>query len=515
MVELKRIQSATPADEDDILIVGAGLAGLFLALRLAPRPVTVIAPAPLGEAASSAWAQGGLAAALDPLDSPETHASDTVAAGAGLVDPVIARLIAEEGPARVLDLIALGVPFDRTPEGALALSLEAAHSHPRVARVAGDLAGKAIMGALTAAVKDAEHITLKWPYRAVSLLQDDDGRISGIVTEDKDGHLAPLTARHTVLCTGGSGGLFRVTTNPPQSRGDSIAMAWKAGALISDPEFVQFHPTAMDVGLDPAPLATEALRGEGAILRNHKGVPFMAHYHDKAELAPRDEVARAIHSEISAGKGAFLDATVAVGKEFPAHFPTVFAACMAAGIDPRIKPIPVAPAAHYHMGGVVADAWGSSTLEALSVCGECSSTGAHGANRLASNSLLEAVVFAERIAERLKNTVLTKPGAASAEVAPDLPADALMTLRYGMAERCGVVRTAEGLSALREEIATLEDTHGPARALVTAQLMVDAALQREESRGGHFRSDFPDSRQLARRTFLTRGNGLHQCERPE
>ncbi|WP_084395876.1 L-aspartate oxidase, partial [Henriciella aquimarina] len=421
---------------------------------------------------------------------------------AGLVDPVIARLIAEEGPARVLDLIELGVPFDRTQEGALALSLEAAHSVPRVARVAGDLAGKAIMGALTAAAEEAGHITLMWPYRAVSLLQDETRRVAGVVMQDRKGRLTPMPARETILCTGGSGGLFRVTTNPPQSRGEALAMAYTAGALIADPEFVQFHPTAMDVGLDPAPLATEALRGEGAILRNAAGEPFMANYHEKAELAPRDEVARAIDSEIKAGREAFLDATVAVGKDFPAHFPTVFAACMAAGIDPRLKPIPVAPAAHYHMGGVVADTWGRSTLEGLSVCGECASTGAHGANRLASNSLLEAVVFAARIAQRLKASELVQPGTSTAEVADDLPAETLMRLREAMADKCGVVRKAAGLTPLIDEIETWMDRHGPARALVTARMMAKAALAREESRGGHFRSDFPDTNLKAQRSFL-------------
>ncbi len=487
----------------DILIVGAGLAGLFLALRLAPRKCTVIAPAPLGEAASSAWAQGGLAAALDPLDTPEAHAKDTVAAGAGLVDPVIARLIAEEGPARVLDLIELGVPFDRTPEGALSLSLEAAHSVPRVARVAGDLAGKAIMGALTTAVHASDHIELLSPLRAVGLLQDSNGRIGGIVTSDPKNRLDTLTARQTVFCTGGSGGLFRVTTNPPQSRGDALAMAWSAGALIADAEFVQFHPTAMDVGLDPAPLATEALRGEGAILRDGSGEAFMARYHEKAELAPRDEVARAIDSEIKAGRGAFLDATVAVGEAFPAHFPTVFAACMAAGIDPRIKPIPVAPAAHYHMGGVVADAWGRSTLDGLSVCGECASTGAHGANRLASNSLLEAVVFAARIAERLKSADLGEALASEGNVPQDLPGERLQSLREDMAHYCGVVREADGLRTVLDRIDAAEGEHGPARALIASRLIAGAALAREESRGGHFRSDYPDHAGDADRTFMT------------
>lgn len=497
-----RIKAGEPGPGDDILIVGAGLAGLFLALRLAPRKCTVIAPAPLGEAASSAWAQGGLAAALDPLDTAESHAADTVAAGAGLVDPIIARLIAEEGPARVLDLIEMGVPFDRTDEGALALSLEAAHSVPRVARVAGDLAGKAIMGALTAAVQAAGNITLKWPFRAVGLLQDENGQIAGAVVRDRKGNLSPLTARETIFCTGGSGGLFRVTTNPPQSRGDALAMAWSAGALIADPEFVQFHPTAMDVGLDPAPLATEALRGEGAVLLDRKGQPFMHRYHEDAELAPRDEVARAIHSERMAGRGAFLDAREAVGNEFPAHFPTVFAACMAAGIDPRVKPIPVAPAAHYHMGGVVADMWGRSTLDGLSVCGECASTGAHGANRLASNSLLEAVVFASRIADRLREADLNQPSHASGDVPDELPPDALQALRLGMAEKCGVVRDADGLASLLEDIDIMSVQHGDARALTASRLIAAAAFSREESRGGHYRSDFTETMDEARRSFV-------------
>ncbi|MBU1286898.1 MAG: FAD-dependent oxidoreductase, partial [Alphaproteobacteria bacterium] len=225
--------TAPAAATSDVLIVGAGLAGLFLALELAPRRCLVISPAPLGQAASSAWAQGGLAAALDPLDSAEQHARDTINAGAGLVDPIIARLIAEEGPARVRDLISLGVPFDRTPDGALALSLEAAHSRPRVARVAGDLAGKAIMDALVAAVAASTHITVIEGVRAVGLLQDDTNRVAGVVLRDAAGNLTTQTARQTVLCTGGTGGLFQVTTNPREARGDAIAMAYEAGALIA------------------------------------------------------------------------------------------------------------------------------------------------------------------------------------------------------------------------------------------------------------------------------------------
>ncbi|MEM6390993.1 MAG: L-aspartate oxidase, partial [Pseudomonadota bacterium] len=454
MPNTTRLRHAADAAKADVLIVGAGLAGLFLALKLSPRPCIVLTPAPLGGSASSAWAQGGIAAALAPEDSPAAHADDTLAAGAGLVDPAVAQLIAEDGAARVRDLMELGVPFDRTTDGTLALSLEAAHSHPRVARVAGDLAGRAIMDALVAAVHASPHITVVEGVKAVSLLTDGRGQVAGIVTQTRDGTPGTLAAHETVLCTGGIGGLFEVTTNPASTRGDALAMAGRAGAVLGDLEFVQFHPTAMDVGLDPAPLATEALRGEGAFLVNTDGTPFMARYHTLADLAPRDEVARAIHSERLAGRGAFLDARRAVGAQFPELFPTVFAACQSAGFDPREAPIPVAPAAHYHMGGIVSDLWGRTSLNGLSVCGECASTGAHGANRLASNSLLEAVVFADRIAQRLREGDLKPAGASEAGVPPTLPKEALATLREAMQTHCGVVRNAEGLAILG---ATLEE----------------------------------------------------------
>ena len=314
----------------DILIVGGGLAGLFLALKLAPRRCTVIALAPLGQAAASAWAQGGLAAALSPEDKPSLHAADTVAAGAGIVDPVVARLIAEDGPHRVRDLLALGVPFDRTADGELALSLEAAHSRARVARVSGDLAGKAIMEALSYAVSASSHIELVEGVKALALLQDCNGRIAGVLVEQRNGDLEQIRAAETVLCAGGSGGLYAITTNPKSSQGDAIAMAYAAGALIADPEFVQFHPTAIDIGRDPAPLATEALRGEGAHLVDRSGRAFMKDYHPRGDLAPRDEVARAIHAEREAGRGAFLDCTKSIGAHFPDHFPTVFETCRSA-----------------------------------------------------------------------------------------------------------------------------------------------------------------------------------------
>jgi len=474
-----------------VLIVGAGLAGLFLALKLAPRRVTVLSQAALGQASASAWAQGGLAAALAPDDDPELHARDTIEAGAGLVDPVIARLIAREGPARVMDLIALGVPFDRTSDGQLAQSLEAAHSRPRVVRVSGDLAGKAIMDALIAAARAAPHVEIVENARARALLRDANGRVRGALNGD-----AQFEADEVVLATGGVGGLFAVTTNPPEAMGQGLAMAARAGALIADPEFVQFHPTAIDVGRDPAPLATEALRGEGAHLVNGEGEAFVA------DLAPRDVVARAIHRERASGRGAFLDAR-AIGTRLAEHFPTVFAACVSAGIDPRTAPIPVAPAAHYHMGGIATDVWGRTSIEGLWAVGECASTGAHGANRLASNSLLEAVVFANRIAERLRDNA--PPPALAPEpvsAAPALPESARAELRALMQTHANVERDAKGLAQALGRIDALCDKHGEADALVAARLIVSAALARDESRGAHFRSDFPHAAD-PKRSFLT------------
>ncbi len=488
----------------DILIVGGGLAGLFLALKLAPRKCTVIALAPIGQAAASAWAQGGLAAALSPEDDPDFHAADTIAAGAGLVDPVVARLIAEDGPHRVRDLLAMGVPFDRTADGELALSLEAAHSRARVARVSGDLAGKAIMEALSYAVAASSHIELIEGVRALALLQDSHGRVGGVLAE-RNGDVTAIRAAETVLCAGGSGGLYAITTNPKSSQGDAIAMAYSAGALIADPEFVQFHPTAIDIGRDPAPLATEALRGEGALLVDRTGRAFMTDYHPQGDLASRDEVARAIHAERQAGRGAYLDCRNAVGAHFPDRFPTVFEACLSADIDPRTQPIPVAPAMHYHMGGIVTGLWGRTSLEGLSACGESASTGAHGANRLASNSLLEAVVFAARTAQRLKNATLAQPGDAEAAVPPELREATLRDLRNRMHAQVGVVREAEGLKATLDWIDAAIARSGLARALVTSKLIVAAALARQESRGGHRRSDFPESAQ-PHRTCIRRGH---------
>ncbi|NIZ15166.1 L-aspartate oxidase [Phaeobacter sp. HF9A] len=500
---------------DRIIIVGAGLGALYAALTLAPRPVVMISPDPLGQGASSAWAQGGVAAAMDGRDSPAAHARDTELAGAGTVDAAVAKLVTEEARAHILDLTTLGAPFDRTSDGGYVMSREAAHSFARVVRVKGDQAGAEIMRALIERVRATPSIQVIEGVMAEGL-EVTKGRVTGVrlVSSTPEGSAPVLLcgAAH-LMAGGGSAGLYAITTNPPRIRGQVLGMAARAGAEVADAEFVQFHPTAMDVGEDPAPLATEALRGEGAILLNAAGERFMLAEHPDAELAPRDVVARAIFAQGQAGQRPVLDTRAALGASITEQFPAVSAACLRNGIDPATQTIPVAAAAHYHMGGIATDLDGRSSLPGLWACGECASTGLHGANRLASNGLLEALVYARRAAQ----DIAAQSGMAqqAEEITLDLHPggetpnpETVAQLRRAMTQHVGVLRDATGLQTALREIAALAARQPACENLqnicTTATLIAAAALLREESRGAHERSDFPaTSAALAQRSRLT------------
>ena len=496
-------------ETDGALILGAGIAGLFTALKLSPMPCIVLAGTRPGVSGSSAWAQGGIAAAVGADDHWQNHAHDTIAAGAGLCDPGIVDLVAREAPARIDDLVALGTPFDRNADGSLALGREAAHSLPRIVHIKGDRAGAEISATLAQRAALSDGITLLEGFHAVELAME-NGRVTGLFARSglgADARLILFRARAVVLATGGLGALYAVTTNPLEARGEGLGMAARAGAVISDPEFVQFHPTAIAVGRDPAPLATEALRGEGATLVNGRGMRFMTAIHNDAELAPRDIVARAIHRQIMSGENVYLDCREAIGADFPHHFPTVHAACIAAGIDPVRALIPVAPAAHYHMGGIASDANGRSSLPGLWVVGECAATGLHDANRLASNSLLEGLVFAKRAADDVRGTlkggaIRGTPPAPQRFASPAPPA----VLRQAMSRCVSLERDDTGLREALDVIARVEKTSSePALQNMTAaaKLVAAAALARKESRGGHWRSDYPQTSSNGTRTFLT------------
>lgn len=495
---------------DGALVLGGGIAGLFTALKLSPMPVTVLAGKRPGASGSSAWAQGGIAAAMGPDDDWRAHAADTVAAGAGLCDPAIVELVAREAPARIADLLDLGAPFDRTADGRLALGREAAHSKSRIVHVKGDRAGAEISATLAARAAATPSITLLEGFHAVELAVE-DGRVAGVFARCGNGaatRLVLFRARAVILATGGLGALYGVTTNPLDARGEGLGMAARAGAVIADPEFVQFHPTAIAIGRDPAPLATEALRGEGATLIDETDRRFMAAIHPDAELGPRDVVARAIHRQIANGHQVFLDCRAAIGAQFAHRFPTVFASCQSAGIDPASQPIPVAPAAHYHMGGIASDPHGRSSLDGLWVAGECAATGLHGANRLASNSLLENLVFGARVADDVRG--LLKTGEArDIPAAPQLAAlqPPPRLLRDAMSLHVGLERDAHGLMQALAVIDRVEKAGNGEAALLNmtaaARLVTAAALARQESRGGHWRSDFPTSDAHGQRTMMT------------
>jgi L-aspartate oxidase len=516
----------------EVLVVGSGVAGLTAALGSAPRRVTLLTKRALVSGASP-WAQGGIAAAVGPDDSPALHAADTLAAGAGLSDPDVVELLTGEGPERLRTLLDLGARFDRDAAGRLNLGREAAHGRRRILH-ARDATGAEIVRALSEAVLQAHEIRVEEGAFAIDLVLD-GVRVAGVLARHADGrrvlHLAPAV----VLATGGLGRLYLHTTNPPEATGDGLAMAARAGARLVDLEFVQFHPTALAAeGADPMPLLTEALRGEGAVLLDGRGRRFMPDEHPDAELAPRDVVARAIWRRQAAGEGVFLDARAAVGDRFPERFPQVFEICrryLSQGLDPRSEPIPVAPAAHYHMGGVAVNPNGRTSLPGLWACGEVSATGVHGANRLASNSLLEALVFGARVAEDLRREIPAGPIAVrttglrvpeGAEIDRDEDVELTARVRRLMWEKVGLVRDEAGLLAALRELDGLAamnpEAAGEARNLLgIARLVTAAALARHESRGGHFRADVPAADPLwQRRLFLTvTPDGVACFEAPE
>ncbi len=506
--------------QHEVIIVGAGLAGLFTALKLAPFPTTIIAAKSLGKGTSSHWAQGGIAAAIGEGDTPETHAKDTINVGAGLVDENIAHLVTKEANERIEDLLEYGVPFDKDLKGKLQLSREAAHTKRRIVRVDGDRAGSAIMTALIKTVRDTPSINII-EQAEVHKLSKKGRAINGVYiwpsAAKGTGPGTLLKSNNVILATGGCGHLFSKTTNPNMARGEGIAMAARVGAVISDPEFIQFHPTAIDTNLDPLPLATEALRGEGAYLINDNNERFMLDIHESAELAPRDIVARAVDRELKSGRGAYLDCANTIGKKMKDHFPTVIEKCKEAGINPIKEPIPVAPAAHFHMGGIVTDANGRSTIDGLWACGEVASTGLHGGNRLASNSLLEAVVFANRIAQDIHNQAGVQPQKMSSftlskeqEIPTKLEKKLNKTikeLRDIMFMHVGVERDKKGLEEAKERLEELtpklQQSEKTKNMCLTAKFIITGALNRLESRGSHYRTDKPEKNASAKRTFLT------------
>ncbi|WP_034999635.1 L-aspartate oxidase [Beijerinckia mobilis] len=487
------------------IIIGGGLAGLMTALALAPSPVVLIAKSPLGHEASSVLAQGGVAAAIGADDSVDLHLADTLKAGDGLCDAEAARSILAEGPDIIEALLRFGVPFDHDAKGRIALGLEAAHSRHRIVHAGGDATGAAIIKTLVARVKETPSITLIERVAARRLLVD-DGRIRGVLANTHCGPVVFPTDR-VVIATGGIGALYDYGTNPAGSFGQGLALAARAGAMMADLEFVQFHPTALAGTSFPLKLISEAVRGEGAILIDETGRRFMEGV-PGAELAPRDIVARAVFAELQAGHHAFLDARKQPGTAFPGRFPAITALLHAEKIDPLSQPIPIRPAAHYHMGGIKVDALGRTSIEGLWACGEAASTGLHGANRLASNSLLEAAICGRRAGHDILGTsASTAPTRRIAEqLAAALPAPGPSDpalVRPIVSRGIGVLRNAEGLQRALGDLYPLAMGMTPAAdAAVTGLMIAASALRREESRGAHMRLDFPHHASVVRRSFL-------------
>jgi L-aspartate oxidase len=488
------------------VIIGGGIAGLMTALALAPQPVTLLTKAPLGFEASSVLAQGGIAASIGADDEVSLHLADTLAAGDGLCDDDVAAAILAAAPAATEELVRLGVAFDRDTNDRIVLGLEAAHSRRRIIHAGGDATGLGIIRALASKVYETPSITAIEATTARRLFVEDNA-VTGLLGHTDRGPVLFATDR-VVIATGGIGGLFPHGTNPAGSFGQGLALAARAGAVMADLEFIQFHPTALDNGSFPLKLISEAVRGEGAIIIDERGERFMANV-PGAELAPRDIVARAVWRHMAAGHRVFLDARNVRGLDFARRFPTITALCREAGIDPVTQPIPVRPAAHYHMGGISVDKSGRTSIDGLWACGEAACTGLHGANRLASNSLLEAAVCGSWVAKdiaatasigRRKPRLLPDGGAGRSDPA---------SVRPILSRSAGVLRDGEGLRAAARALYPLAISQQPASDPAMVGLMiVIAALRRQESRGAHERTDFPDHANLARRSTLRLDDAL-------
>jgi L-aspartate oxidase len=486
--------------EADVIVVGSGIGGLTAALGAAPLRVIVVTKGGPG-GGSTHWAQGGIAAAVGEGDSAAAHATDTLAAGAGLNHPEAVSLLTSSAAERVADLASIGVHFDLGGDGRPELGREGGHHRRRILHAGGDATGAEVVRALTRASSLAEHVDTVDRCFAAELVVD-VGRVVGVTARTDEGERLLLSAPAVVLATGGIGRVYANTTNPAEVTGDGLAMAARAGAVLADLEFVQFHPTALASGRDPMPLLTEALRGEGALLVDDRGQRFMVGEHPDAELAPRDVVARVIWRKLDAGHRVFLDARASVGASFPADFPTVYELCLQDGIDPRRELVPVAPAAHFHMGGVATDLNGRTSLPGLWAVGEVACTGVHGANRLASNSLLEAAVFGNRAAADVKIVARIADGhdafrAGDPGPAPGAQPELVAAMREVMWARVGVVRDRAGMVAAIERLEDLRRALEPgcseARNMIEVGILVArAAVIRTESRGAHFRLDYPD-----------------------
>ncbi len=487
----------TSTSQRRAIVVGSGIAGLSAALHLGN--CTVITKSFLG-AGSTRLAQGGLAAAVGPDDSPDQHVADTLRVAVGLADPETVEIVASGAPEGVSWLAELGVAFDRE-DGALSLGREAGHSRHRIVHAAGDATGQEMVRALTEAVRDRDDIEVLEETFAADI-EISNGGVVALSVIDQTGEYGTILTANVVLATGGIGQLYSATTNPIESTGDGLAIAWRAGAVIQDCEFVQFHPTALAADRDPLPLLTEALRGAGGVLVDERGDRFMLTVHEDAELAPRDVVSRAIWQELQDGS-VYLDVTGV--PDVARRFPTAVENTALAGFDIENDLVPVTPAQHYFMGGVAVDHEGRSSIPGLYAAGEVTSSGLHGANRLASNSLVEGLVFGRSIADSIRNdqrpwrgdTSVHDVGRSTFELAPSDPLpDAVEELREIMWLHGGIVRSGAGLTKAREEIDRLRPAlarHPEAHSLATvAALIVNAALQRRESRGAHHRLDYPD-----------------------